>query len=136
VYSTPISTLSKLCCTPKRDDDGPKIIPKSTKVCTRLKPIADTARITQSACPEECPPVAESFPYGYLFPQSEPKSLLKVHNTLLDSGGVYERIPRYYALAVATAPVPFGTGVYPPLEGSTHHSPSFRHEFFSETQRR
>src|SRR5215213_6744914 len=48
VYSTPISTLSKLCCTPKRDDDGPKIIPKSTKVCTRLKPIADTARITQS----------------------------------------------------------------------------------------
>src|SRR5215217_20927 len=46
--STPISTLSKLCCTPKRDDDEPKIIPKSTKVCTRLKPIADTARITQS----------------------------------------------------------------------------------------
>src|ERR671921_2471483 len=48
VYSTPISTLSKLCCTLKRDDDGPKIIPKSTKVCTRLKPIAATARITQS----------------------------------------------------------------------------------------
>src|SRR5215211_7995227 len=48
VYSTPISTLSKLCCTLKRDDDGPKIIPKSTKVCTRLKPIAATATITQS----------------------------------------------------------------------------------------
>src|SRR5215208_7797369 len=48
VYSTPISTLSKLCCTPKRDDDSPKIIPKSIKVCTRLKPIAATARITHS----------------------------------------------------------------------------------------
>src|SRR5215212_12210653 len=48
VYKAPISTLSKLCCTPKRDDDGPKIIPKSTKVCPRLNPIADTARITQS----------------------------------------------------------------------------------------
>src|SRR5215218_4246759 len=48
VYRTPISTLSTLCCTPKRDDDGPTKIPKSTTVCTRLKPIAATARRTQS----------------------------------------------------------------------------------------
>src|ERR671910_2346808 len=44
VYSNPISTLSKLCCTPKRD---PGTIPgtitaKSTSVCTKLNPIAAT----------------------------------------------------------------------------------------------
>src|SRR5215217_3645197 len=44
VYSSPISTLSKLCCTSKRD---PSTIPtKSTSVCTRLNPIA--ARLTQN----------------------------------------------------------------------------------------
>src|SRR5215216_3234338 len=48
VYSAPMSTLSKLCCTPKRDDNDPKIIPKSAMVCTRLNPIAATDRITQS----------------------------------------------------------------------------------------
>src|SRR5215207_11319950 len=47
VHRTPISTLSKLCCTPKGDDD-PMKIPKSTTVCVRLKPIATTARRTQS----------------------------------------------------------------------------------------
>src|SRR5215212_9010944 len=48
LYRTPISPLSRLCRTPKRDDDGPKIIVKSIRVCTRLKPIAATARTTQS----------------------------------------------------------------------------------------
>src|SRR5215207_3335447 len=46
VYSIPISTLSKLCCTPMREDNDPKIIPRSATVCTRLKPIA--ARFTHS----------------------------------------------------------------------------------------
>src|SRR5919112_4934012 len=48
VYRAPISTLSKLCGTPKLDDNDPKIIPRSATVCPRLKPIAATARITQS----------------------------------------------------------------------------------------
>src|SRR5215212_3197932 len=48
VYKAPISTLSRLCGMPKLDDNDPKIIPRSAKVCTRLKPIAATARITQS----------------------------------------------------------------------------------------
>src|SRR5215213_6136439 len=48
VYSTAISTLSKVCCIPKGDDNDPKIIPKSTRVCPRLNPIAATARIIQS----------------------------------------------------------------------------------------
>src|SRR5215217_2498991 len=48
LYSSPISTLSKLCGTPKLDDNDPKIIPKSATVCPRLNPIAATARITQS----------------------------------------------------------------------------------------
>src|SRR5918996_4896322 len=46
VYSTPISTLSKLCLTPKPDDNDPKIIPRSATVCPRLNPIA--ARFTHS----------------------------------------------------------------------------------------
>src|SRR5215218_10000803 len=56
VYRTPISTLSTPCCTPKRDADGPTKIPKSTTVCTRLKPIAATARRIQSqpAAPSGC----------------------------------------------------------------------------------
>src|ERR687897_2657660 len=45
LYSTPISTLSKLCGTPKLDDNDPKIIPRSATVCPRLNPIA--ARFTQ-----------------------------------------------------------------------------------------
>src|SRR5918999_1776414 len=48
LYSTAISTLSKLCGTPKPDDNDPKIIPRSATVCPRLNPIAATARITQS----------------------------------------------------------------------------------------
>src|SRR5215211_4480855 len=46
VYSTAISTLSKLCGTPKPDDNDPKIIPRSATVCPRLNPIA--ARFTHS----------------------------------------------------------------------------------------
>src|SRR5215217_2420937 len=46
VYSTAISTLSKLCLTPKPDDNDPKIIPRSATVCPRLNPIA--ARFTHS----------------------------------------------------------------------------------------
>jgi hypothetical protein len=46
VYSTPLSTLSKACGTPKPDDNDPKIIPKSATVCPRLNPIA--ARLVQS----------------------------------------------------------------------------------------
>src|SRR5918994_6483498 len=47
VYSTAISTLSKLCATPKKpDDNDPKIIPRSATVCPRLNPIA--ARFTHS----------------------------------------------------------------------------------------
>src|ERR687890_911781 len=48
VYRAPISTLSKICGTPKLDDNDPKIIPRSATVCPRLNPIAATARITQS----------------------------------------------------------------------------------------
>src|SRR4028119_90133 len=48
VYSTAINTLSKLCGTPKLDDNDPKIIPRSATVCPRLNPIAAKARITQS----------------------------------------------------------------------------------------
>ena len=44
--------------------------------------VAGSISSSTTASPEECPPVAEYFPYGYLLPQSEPKSLLKVHNTL------------------------------------------------------
>src|SRR5215207_3303767 len=44
LYSSPISTLSKLCGTPKPDDNDPKIIPRSATVCPRLNPIA--ARFT------------------------------------------------------------------------------------------
>src|SRR5215212_6154191 len=44
VYSSPISTLSKFCCTPK---GGPGAIKaKSSSVCTKLNPSA--ARLTQS----------------------------------------------------------------------------------------
>src|ERR687890_2593316 len=46
VYRSPISTLSKLCGTPKLDDNDPKIIPRSATVCPRLNPIA--ARFTHS----------------------------------------------------------------------------------------
>src|SRR5215213_5862519 len=46
LYSTAISTLSKLCGTPKPDDNEPKIIPRSATVCPRLNPIA--ARFTHS----------------------------------------------------------------------------------------
>src|SRR4028119_224162 len=46
VYSTAISTLSKICGTPKPDDNDPKIIPRSATVCPRLNPIA--ARFTHS----------------------------------------------------------------------------------------
>src|SRR5215213_3472358 len=46
VYSTAISTLSKLCLTPKLDDNDPNIIPRSATVCPRLNPIA--ARFTHS----------------------------------------------------------------------------------------
>src|SRR5918994_3242713 len=46
VYSTAISTLSKLCGTPKSDDNDPKITPRSAMVCPRLNPIA--ARFTHS----------------------------------------------------------------------------------------
>src|SRR3712207_7427022 len=46
LYSTAISTLSKLCGTPKPDDNDPKIIPRSVTVCPRLNPIA--ARLIQS----------------------------------------------------------------------------------------
>src|SRR5215204_1709462 len=52
VYSSPISTLSKLCCTLKPDSSvkpDPSVIrAKSTSVCTKLKPIAATATVTQS----------------------------------------------------------------------------------------
>src|SRR5215217_3440147 len=47
VYSSPISTLSKLCGTSELDEDDPNTNrPASATVCTRLNPIA--ARLTQS----------------------------------------------------------------------------------------
>src|ERR671918_1965275 len=46
LYSTAISTLSKLCLTPKLDDNDPKIIPRSATVCPKLNPNA--ARFTHS----------------------------------------------------------------------------------------
>src|SRR5688572_1593365 len=46
VYSTAISTPSKLCGTPKPDDNDPKIIPRSATVWAKLNPIA--ARFTHS----------------------------------------------------------------------------------------
>src|SRR5215204_2373361 len=46
VYSAAISTLSKLCLTPKPDENDPKIIARSATVCPRLNPMA--ARFTHS----------------------------------------------------------------------------------------
>src|SRR5215217_8324318 len=47
VYSSPISTVSRLCGTSELDEDDPNTkIPTSTTVCTRLNPIA--ARLTHS----------------------------------------------------------------------------------------
>src|SRR5215217_1197855 len=78
-YSTAISTLSKLCGTPKPDDNDPKIIPRSATVCPRLNPIA--ARFTHSQ-----PGVPTGVRvFSILLPpllQPEPKSLLNVHNAL------------------------------------------------------
>src|ERR687889_2740696 len=82
VYSTAISTLSKLCGTPKLDDNDPKIIPRSATVCPRLNPIAATARITQSqpgGVPTGCRILPIRLPPSAIRAQ---ESLLKVHNTL------------------------------------------------------
>src|ERR687896_121708 len=81
VYSTAISTLSKLCLTPKPDDNDPKIIPRSATVCPRLNPIAATARITQShpGAPTGCRILPRRLPPSAIRAQ---ESLLKVHNTL------------------------------------------------------
>src|SRR5215217_1738798 len=47
VYSSPISTVSRLCGTSELDEDDPNTkIPASAIVCTRLNPIA--ARFTHS----------------------------------------------------------------------------------------
>src|SRR5215212_1058462 len=47
VYSSPISTVSKLCGTSELDEDDPNTNrPASATVCTRLKPIA--ARFTHN----------------------------------------------------------------------------------------
>src|SRR5512132_1181979 len=40
VYSTAISTLSKLCCTPKPDDNDPYLTPRSAKVFPSLNTFA------------------------------------------------------------------------------------------------
>src|SRR5215208_1887185 len=79
VYSSPISTLSKLCCTPKRDPSA--ITAKSTSVCTKLNPIAATARLTQSqpAAPTGVRVLSILLPPCATGAQ---ESLLKVHNTL------------------------------------------------------
>src|SRR5215217_6699589 len=81
VYRAPISTLSKICGTPKLDDNDPKIIPRSATVCPRLIPIAATARITQSqpGAPTGCRILPIRLPPSAIRAQ---ESLLKVHNTL------------------------------------------------------
>src|SRR4028119_1064155 len=68
VYSTAISTLSKLCGTPKPDDNDPKIIPRSATVCPRLNPIA--ARFTHN---QPGVPTDVRVPSILLLPLPQPK---------------------------------------------------------------
>src|SRR5215212_7434932 len=80
VYSSPISTVSKLCGTSELDEDDPNTNrPASATVCTKLNPIA--ARFTHSQL--GVPTNVRVFSI-LLHPllQPEPKSLPKVHNTL------------------------------------------------------
>src|SRR5215217_5771099 len=82
VYSNPISTLSKLCCTPNTPKRDPSAITaKSTSVCTKLNPIAATARLTQSqpAAPTGVRVLSILLPPCATGAQ---ESMLKVHNTL------------------------------------------------------
>src|SRR5215218_2600670 len=63
VYSSPISTVSKLCGTATLGEDDPNTNrPASATVCTRLNP----SRPDLPTASLECPPVFESFPYCYL----------------------------------------------------------------------
>src|SRR5215204_6944548 len=75
VYSTAISTLSKLCGTPKPDE----IIPRSATVCPRLNPIAARFTHSQPGVPTGVRVLSMLLPP--LRNRSQ-KSLPKVHNRL------------------------------------------------------
>src|SRR5215212_11892852 len=70
VYKAPISTLSRLCCMPKLDDNDPKIIPRSATVCPRLKPIAARFTHSQPGVPTGVRVLSKLLPPP---PQPEPK---------------------------------------------------------------
>src|SRR5215204_1199283 len=82
VYSSPISTVSKLCGTSELDEDDPNTNrPASATVCTRVNRIAATARLTQSqpAAPTGVRVLSILLPPCATGAQ---ESLLEVHNTL------------------------------------------------------
>src|SRR5215211_77771 len=103
VYSSPISTLSKLCGTSEFDEDDPNTNrPASATVCTRLNPIA--ARFTHSQ--PGVPACVRVFSILLSpFPQPEPNRACHSSRRALGSSPNFRELRK---AEVRMAPVPLG----------------------------